>query len=74
MNNFTKTRFESTSEFKPIWETMPIGTEAWMVNTFDGDSGECVGREYTLDCDEDLDDMKEVSDGYFFETYKLVKR
>ena len=43
------------------------------MKTIDGNDGKCVGIEYTLDRDEDLDDMKEVSDGYFTETYKITK-
>ena len=44
----------------------------WKVKTFDGNTGNCVGIEYTLEPD-DLPDMKEVSDGYFTETWKLKK-
>lgn len=67
------TRFESTKEFKPVWETLEPGTKAWKVKTFDGNTGNCVGIEYTLDPDNDLEDMKEVSDGYFTETWTLTK-
>jgi hypothetical protein len=52
---------------------LPAGSIAWKVKTIDGNDGKCVGIEYTLDRDEDLDDMKEVSDGYFTETYKITK-
>lgn len=69
----TQTRFESTKEFNPIWENCPKGTLAWKVKTFDGNTGNCVGIEYTLDKEADLSDMKEVSDGYFTETWKLTK-
>jgi hypothetical protein len=68
----TQTRFESTKEFKPIWESLPAGSIAWKVKTFNGNSGTCVGIEYTLDHD-DVADMKEVSDGYFVECYRLTK-
>ncbi len=68
----TQTLFESTKEFKPVWETLPAGTIAWKVKTFDGNTGNCVGIEYTLDS-ENLQDMKEVSDGYFTETWKMTK-
>jgi len=69
----TQTRFESTKEFKPIWENLSAGTIAWKVKTFDGNTGKCVGIEYTLDRDEDLADMKTVSAGYFTETWKMTK-
>lgn len=69
----TQTRFESTKEFKPIWDSVPAGTIAWKVKTFDGNTGNCVGIEYTLDRDEDIEDMKQVSAGYYTETYKLTK-
>lgn len=68
----SQTRFESSKEFKPIWDSLPKGTKAWKVKTFDGNTGNCVGIEYTLDS-EDLQDMKEVSGGYFTETWKLTK-
>lgn len=68
----TQTRFESSKEFKPIWEALPPSSMAWKVKTFDGNSGKCVSIEYTLDHD-DVADMKEVSDGYFTETYKITR-
>lgn len=68
----TQTRFETSAEFKPIWESLPSGTIAYKVKTYDGNSGKCVAIEYTLDND-DLEDMKEVSDGYFTETYRILR-
>ena len=68
----TQTRFETSNEFKPIWESLPAGTIVWKVKTYDGNNAKCVGIEYTLDQD-DLADMKEVSFGYFTETYKMIK-
>ena len=68
----TQTRFETTKDFKPIWETLPQGSTAWKVKTFNGNTGKCCGIEYTLDYD-DIADMKEVSDGYFTETYHITK-
>jgi len=68
----TQTRYESTKEFKPVWDAQPVGTIAWMVKIFNGDTGNCEGREYTFDSN-DLEDMEAVSDGYFYETYKLRK-
>ena len=69
----TQTRFETTNEFKPIWESLPAGSVAWKVKTIDGNNGKCVGIEYTLNYDEDIADMKEVSDGYFTETWRISK-
>lgn len=71
MFNQEQTRYESTKEFRPIWEAAPVGTVAYKVKTYN-DSGDCVGIEYTLDR-EDLEDMKEVSEGYFTDTWKMTK-
>ena len=68
----TQTLFESTKEFKPIWDSLPKGTVCWKVKTFDGNTGNSAGIEYTLDRN-DLEAMTAVSDGYFFETYKMTK-
>lgn len=68
----TQTHFETSKEFKPIWESLASGTLAWKVKTFDGNTGNCVSIEYTLDRN-DLEDMKAVTYGYFTETYRLTK-
>jgi hypothetical protein len=67
-----KTLFESSLEFRPVWDNLPAGTIAWKVKTFDGNTGNCVSIEYTLD-KSDLADMRTVACGYFTETYKLTK-
>lgn len=68
----TQTRFESSKEFKPIWESLAKGTKAWKVKTFDGNSGNCIAIEYTID-QNDLPDMRTVSEGYFTETWIIRK-
>ena len=67
-----QTRFESSKEFRPIWDSLPKGTIAWKVKIYDGNSGNLSGVEYTLDKN-DIEDMEAVSEGYFYETYKLIK-
>lgn len=70
--NALQTRYETSKEFKPVWDLLPSGSIAWKVKTYNGDTGNCVGIEYTTD-QMDLSDMKEVSCGYFTETYKITK-
>ena len=66
------TIYSSTKEFKPIWDQLPIGTKAVKVKTYDGNNGDLVSVEYSLDRD-DIEQMQEVSYGYFTETYTITK-
>jgi len=72
MENQTQTKFESSKEFRPIWDTLPSGTIVWKIKIFNGNTGNLSSIEYTLDAN-DLEDMEAVSDGYYYETHKMTK-
>lgn len=61
------------------WALQPEGTKAFKVKTFDGNNAKCIGITYILKTgndeeSEDLQDAKEVSDGYFTETWNVVRQ
>lgn len=64
--------FEKIKEWQPFYEKLPSGTIYWKVKCYDGD-GNYYGSDYTLD-NNNLESMRSVSDGYFTETYKCIKK
>lgn len=63
---------------KKEWAEQPTGTRAYMVKTYNGNTGNCVDIEYVLktgDDDEtdDLNDARCVASGYFTDTFNVKK-
>lgn len=65
-------RTESYNEFKTWWESQPDGTKVYRVRTFDGNTGNKVGVEFSTEVD-DIEDMQTVSGGYYTETATLTR-
>lgn len=60
------------------WKQQPTGTKGILIKTFNGNNGNLVGRDYVLRTDDDemhddVQDCKEVSYGYFTETYNVTR-
>ena len=53
---------------------LPSGTKFTKVKCFDGNTGNCVSIDYVLESDpehdSEVDDLREVADGYFTETWR----
>lgn len=65
-------RTESFNEFKAWWLVQLAGTVCYRVRTYDGNTGNKVGVEWSSD-EQDLEDMREVLEGYYTETATLTR-